>query len=280
MVYYFLIYRLINPRRSDSDGSRSTSRNPSITDTASEENLAVPALLSGSLPNRQIGSRMGPGSMSPLVPVSTTKQIIGMGVGAMQRRPSGSDRFSDRSGPPSANGGAYTEPGPRSPGRAQGSNSPIAPRKFQRPTPLNTDVSSGGIYGSYPRSGTTFPTSPIGAPLTQSSSVSSRHRTPSLPVDTSRAKPLTGGSLRLHSPSTAHPEAEDEAGPSDYHTPRNDRITNWIDRNQEVPQENTVIRPPLNQQEERRHNKFVKNFPFYKGKLYCAVDNCEGGLKI
>ncbi|KAK6333176.1 SPS-sensor component ptr3 [Orbilia javanica] len=247
----------------DSEGSRSTSRNASITDTASEENLAVPGLLSASLPNRQIGGRVGPGSMSPLVPVSTTKQLIGMG--AMQRRPSGSDRFSDRSGPPSANGGAYTEPGPRSPGRAQGSNSPITPRKFQRPAPLNTNVSSGGIYGSYPRSGATFPTSPIGVPLAPSLSVSSRHRTPSLPVDTSRTKPLIGSS-RMHSPSTAHPEAEDEAGPSDYHTPRNDRITNWIDRNQEFPQENTVIRPPLNQHEEHRHNKFVKNFPFYKAE--------------
>ncbi|KAF3257249.1 SPS-sensor component ptr3 [Orbilia oligospora] len=226
----------------DSDGSRSTSRNASITDTASEENLAVPALLSGSLPTRSMGGRMGPNTMSPLVPVSTTKQIIGMGAGVMQRRPSGSDRFSDRSGPPSANGGAYTEPTPRSPGRPLGS----------------------GIYGSYPRSGT-FPTSPIGAPLTQTSSVSSRHRTPSLPVDTSRVKPM--GSVRMHSPSTAHPEAEDEAGPSDYHAPRNnDRIANWIDRNQEVPQENTVIRPPLSQQEERRHNKFIKNFPFYKAE--------------
>ncbi|KAK6349181.1 SPS-sensor component ptr3, variant 2 [Orbilia blumenaviensis] len=222
----------------DSDGSRSTSRNASIIDTASEENLAVPGL-SSSLPiNRQITHRTGLSSILP-----TTKPMFGM-----QRRQSGSDRHSERSGPASTNGGrAFTEPGPRSPDRTQGS----------------------GIYGSYQRPGTgaNLSTSPIGAPLSHSPSVSSRYRVPSLPGGTSGVKPLMG-SLRMHSPSTAHPE-EDEAGPSDYHGPRigrNDRIANWIDRNQEVPQENTVVRPPLNQQEEQRHNKFSKNFPFYKAE--------------
>ncbi|KAF3917772.1 hypothetical protein ABW20_dc0102713 [Dactylellina cionopaga] len=65
-------------------------------------------------------------------------------------------------------------------------------------------------------------------------------------------------------------ENEDEAGPSGSEYPprggSNDRIANWINVNQGVPQVNTVIRPPLNQQEEKRQNTFVKNFPFYKAE--------------
>ncbi|EPS38777.1 hypothetical protein H072_7479 [Dactylellina haptotyla CBS 200.50] len=248
----------------DSNSSRSTSRNPSITDTASEENLTVP-FMSRSLPGRQGNPRMLNQSptypMGPLVPIPTTSQLI-------RRNTTLSDR-PDRPGPMSTYGGAQTEPGTMSPSRMPGSNSPVQSRgkMIQRPAPLDTGM-GGGIYGSYPqRGGANLSTSPIQG-ISHSPSV--RQRTPSFPVDNNKAKyPM--GSLRINSPNTSHPDNEEESGPSntEYQTPRigrNDRIANWIDRNQGVPQENTVIRPPLNQQEERRQNMFTKNFPFYKAE--------------
>ncbi|EWC43808.1 hypothetical protein DRE_07317 [Drechslerella stenobrocha 248] len=260
----------------DSDGSRSTSRNASITDTASEENLSI-SHMSRSLPGRPGNPRVpGQNSTFPMIPINpvlTTSQFI--------RRPTSvSDHHSDRSGPSSVHGGALTEPAPVSQGRLTGNISPtpgsISPtpsrggKSVQRPTPLNTDISGpGGSYSAYPggRSFATLSTSPVqglaNSPV--------RQRAPSFPVDGSRVKPPTG-SLRINSPNTI--SLEDEGGTggpsgSDYQGPRlgrNDRITNWIDRNQGVPQENTVIRPPLSQQEEKRQRMFSKNFPFSKAE--------------
>ncbi|KAJ6256717.1 hypothetical protein Dda_8584 [Drechslerella dactyloides] len=251
------------PSANDSDGSRSTSRNASITDTASEENLPIPPI-SRSLPNRPGNSRLPPSSTFPLTPLVsgiTTSQLI--------RRPTSvSDHHSDRSGPNSIHGGAMTEPGSISPGRLGGSVSPTVNRKFvQRPAPLNTDVPvTAGSYTSFGRNASNLSTSPV-----QGVSHSpARQRAPSFPIDPSSRNKTNMGSLRINSPNTIAMEGEDESGPSGSEFPgprgRNDRIANWIDRNQGVPQENTVIRPPLNQTEEKRNKMFFKNFPFSKAE--------------
>ncbi|KAF3936580.1 hypothetical protein ABW19_dt0205674 [Dactylella cylindrospora] len=253
----------------DSDGSRSTSRNPSITDTASEENLSVPPI-SRSLPSRQYNPRLGGQSnmypMNPLVPVPTTTTLV-------RRQTTRSENQSERSGPGSIHGGALTEPGPGSPNRYPGNSSPSYSRSKQFPTPLTTNFpGTSGIYGSYPQRGfAALSTSPIQG---LSNSPSGRQRIPSFPMDQSSQLPgkIPIGAYKINSPNTIPVEdQEDEAGPSgsDMNGPRsgrNDRIANWIDRNQGVPQENTVIRPPLSQNEEKRHNMFMKNFPFYKAE--------------
>ncbi|KAF3909726.1 hypothetical protein AA313_de0209296 [Arthrobotrys entomopaga] len=252
----------------DSNSSHSTSRNPSIAENASEENLSVP--LSQSLPARHgsMGTRgltQSPTYPGPLAPTSNAQLI---------RRSTTASERPDRPGPMSTFGGPATEPGNISSSRQPRSDSPVQTRGklIQRPTPLETGSNlTGGIYGSYPqRPHLSLSTSPVQASgLSQSPSFSARNRTPSFPIDSSAKTKYPMGSLRVKSPSTVPVESEDEAGPSEYHTPRigrNDRIANWIDRNQGVPQENTVIRPPLNQQEEKRQNMFTKNFPFYKAE--------------
>ncbi|KAK6347187.1 SPS-sensor component ptr3, variant 2 [Orbilia brochopaga] len=255
------------PSGNDSDGSRSTSRNPSITDTASEENLSIPPM-SRSLPNRSGNSRLPQSStfpLTPLVPVLTTSQLI--------RRPTSvSDHHSDRSGPNSVHGGAMTEPGSISPGRLVGSVSPTVVRTgkmTQRPAPLNTDVPvASSSYSAFGRNVSNLSTSPVQG-LSHSPA---RQRAPSFPIDPNSRAKTNMGSLRMNSPNTIPMEGEDDAGPSnpEFQGPRgrnaNERIANWIDRFQAVPQENTVIRPPLNQTEEKRNKMFLKNFPFSKAE--------------